>query len=201
MSGAIDATFESVGSQTASFEFGTNREELDQNTTPPIETSGPANPPRTVTSMTPRYPRHRDKVIIACILLFMAALLGGGYLITRHVTRTFERIKENPVGFIGGLFKKLDTYDVCEAFLREHQDRYPQLGQHITYHVIKHEYRIHNKEKTARTVFRLQGNAGEKTLHFLLVRKNETWRITTVLLEGMDGRFDVLFPEEDSPTI
>ena len=154
----------------------------------------------TVSSVSPAYPKYRNALIIGCVILVIMAVLWGGYLLTRGAGRSFEKLKQNPVEFITRLFKRLKTYEVCEAFLIQNQGRFPQLGENLQFYPTKQEFRVFNRDKTARTTIRVVGSAGPKNVHFLLKRRNGTWHINSVLLEHMNGTIEVLYSEEKGDT-
>jgi hypothetical protein len=148
----------------------------------------------TVSSMAPEYPRHRNAIIVICLLVGLAILVGGAFFLAGKFKTSFDSFLENPHTLVTRFIKGFDTYTVCESFLMDNLERFPQLGKNPTFYPVKQEYRFDNRRRTAKTVMRLQSSAGQKSIYFYLEKRKGTWHINAVVLGHPDGTFETLYP-------
>jgi hypothetical protein len=160
--------------------------------------SPPSQIPDSVISMSPKYPKHRDALIIGVVALFLVTVLAVAYLLLGHTQTAFREFTQNPINYLTRFINGYETYKVCESYLRRNQRLFRGLGRDLRFTVVKEEIRVLKGEKTARLLVKAKGHSGTQNILFQLRKRQGRWRIYYVGIELPDGTYQTLFPKQRS---
>jgi hypothetical protein len=146
-------------------------------------------------SMAPQYPKHRDVLIIGGVIIILIIALAGGYLLLRGKGLPTRFLTKNPFKTLATLIIGPEAYEVAGAFLRENEDRFPQLGRIIGFSPTQVEVRSLNERTLAKIIIRVKGSIATRNVHFRLEKYERRWRIISVLLELDNGKFEMVYPQ------
>lgn len=167
--------------------------------TTPLESSPelPGNV-SSVMSMSPKYPKHRDALIIGVVAVFLVIVLAAGYLLLGRSQTAFRKFTQNPIEYLTRFINGYETYKVCESYLRRNQKLFRGLGRDLRFTVVKEEIRVLKGEKTARLLVKAKGSSGSQNVLFQLKKRQGRWRISYVGIELPDGKYKTLYPKQRS---
>jgi hypothetical protein len=151
----------------------------------PLQT--PDQPLPSIASMSPDYPKHRDALIVGSILCFLIVLLAGAYFIVNRLDTNFQEFTKNPTQYLSNLIVGPEVYQVCGEYVRNHEDRFSQLGKILTVSPTKVQIRSINGRKSAEVTLKVEGSRETANIHFSLQKQQKRWRIKSVLLEENNG--------------
>jgi hypothetical protein len=151
-----------------------------------------------VSSMSPPYSKHRDALIFGGALIFLVALVAGGYFLLKGVNLPSRIFDKSPLTTLMNLILGPEAYEAAGAFLRTNQQQFPQLGRVLGFSPSRVGIRSVNGRKTAKVILRVQGTQGTKNVHFELWKEDGRWRVKTVLVEMGDGRYERVYPRSQS---
>jgi hypothetical protein len=160
--------------------------------------SPPLRIPNSVMGMSPKYPKHRDALIIGLAALFLVIVLTGGYLLLGRTQTAFREFKQNPINYLSRFINGYETYKVCESYLRRNQGLFRRLGRDLRFTVVKEEIRVLKGEKTARLFVKAKGRSGTQNVLFQLEKRQGRWRISYVGIELPNGEYETLYLKQES---
>ncbi len=160
--------------------------------------SPPSQIPDSVMSMSPKYPKHRDALLIGVVAVFLVIVLAVGYLLLGRTQTAFREITQNPIEYLTRFINGFETYKVCESYLRRNQKLFRGLGRDLRFTVVKEEIRVLKGEKTARLLVKAKGSSGSQNVLFQLKKRQGRWRISYVGIELPDGKYKTLYPKQRS---
>jgi hypothetical protein len=158
--------------------------------------SPPSQIPDSVMSMSPKYAKHRDALIIGVVALFLVMVLAGAYLLLGHTQTAFRKFTQNPINYLARFMNGYETYKVCESYLRRNQKLFRGLGRDLRFTVVKEQIRILKGEKRAKLLVKAKGHSGTQNILFQLKKGQGRWRIYYVGIELPDGTYQTLFPKQ-----
>lgn len=168
-------------------------------------TSGPKSPKSgskmaqsgfTVASMSPKYPRYRNALIISAVVLVFIGVLTGAYLLIRDTGKTLQEFTRNPVEYVTSLIMGSEKYKVCKSFLDRNEKRFAQLGfgEDLEFFLVKEEVRVINGQKRATVTARVKGSKATRNVIFRLQKRRGEWKIQYVALELGKGEYKRIYP-------
>lgn len=160
--------------------------------------SPPSQISDSVMGMSPKYPKHRDALIIGLVALFLVIVLAVAYLVLGRTQTAFREFTQNPINYLTRFINGYETYKVCESYLRRNQKLFRGLGRDLRFTVVKEEIRVLQGEKTARLLVKAKGHSGAQNILFQLKKRQGRWRIYYVGIELPDGSYQTLFPKQES---
>jgi hypothetical protein len=160
--------------------------------------SPPSQIPDSVMSMSPKYPKHRDALIIGVAVGVIVIVLAAGYFLFGRTQTAFREFTQNPINYLTRFINEYETYKVCESYLRRNKGLFRGLGRDLRFTVVKKEIRILKGEKTAKLIIRAKGSAGTRNVLFQLKKRQRRWLISWVGLELPDGKYETLYPKRRS---
>ncbi len=160
--------------------------------------SPPLQIPNSVMSMSPKYPKHRDALIIGLVALFLVIVLAVGYILLGRTQMAFREFTQNPIHYLTRFINGYETYRVCESYIRRNQELFRGLGRDLRFTVIKEEIRVLEGEKTARLLVKAKGRLGARNVLFQLNKRQGRWRIVYVGIELPNGEYETLYPKQRS---
>jgi hypothetical protein len=160
--------------------------------------SPPSQIPDSVMSMSPKYSKHRDALIIGVVAVFLVIVLAVGYLLLGRTQTAFREFTQNPIEYLTRFINGFETYKVCESYLRRNQKLFRGLGRDLRFTVVKEEIRVLKGEKTARLLVKAKGSSGTQNVLFQLKKRQGRWRIAYVGIELPDGKYKTLYPKQRS---
>lgn len=159
----------------------------------------PLKPTPSVASMSPEYPKYRDAlIVVGSVALVLITLLAGSYLLTKGAETALQKLTQNPIEYLTNLITRPDTYEICEAFLRHNEKRFPELGHGLEFSPVREEIKVVNGKKTARVIIEVRGSKGTKNVLFRLKKRKDKWRVVSVALERGKGKYESLYPQKES---
>ncbi len=160
--------------------------------------SAPLQIPSSVMGMSPKYPKHRDALIIGAVALFLVIVLAVGYLLLGRTQTAFREFTQNPIHYLTRFINGYETYKVCESYIRRNQELFRGLGRDLRFTVVKEEIRVLEGEKTARLFVKAKGRSGAQNVLFQLKKRQGRWRISYVGIELPNGEYETLYPKKRS---
>ena len=154
--------------------------------------------PGSVMSMSPKYPKHRNALIMGVVALFLFIVLAVGYLLLGRTQTAFREFTQNPINYLTRFINGYETYKVCESYLRHNQKLFRGLGRDLRFTVVKEEIRILKGEKRAMLLVKAKGRLGMQNILFQLKKSQGRWRIYYVGIALPDGTYQTLFPKQRS---
>jgi len=148
-----------------------------------------------VSAMAPPYSKHRDLLIKGFVILLLAVVVVGGYLLIKGAGSALEDLRKNPVEFVTRLVWGEGPFETCRSFVRENPRLFGHLGKDVGLTVLRQEVRVVNRARTARIVARAQGDRDKETVFFFLERRKGRWRVATVASRTSRGEYKTLYPE------
>lgn len=147
-----------------------------------------------VASLSPKYPKYRDPLIIVAVVLILVGLLAGVHFAVQGTKSSLDRFFQNPVQFVTNMVFGTDRMKLCASFLDRHEDRLAILGGDLKYFPIREETRVSNGRETATVVIRVQGTRATKDVVFGLEERKGEWEIVGVILDLGRGQQQTLYP-------
>ncbi len=160
--------------------------------------SPPSQIPSSVMSMSPKYPKHRDALIIGLAALFLVIVLVVGHFLLGRTQTAFRQFTQNPINYLTRFINGYETYKVCESYIRHNQELFRGLGRDLRFTVVKEEIRVLKGEKTARLLVKAKGRSGAQNVLFQLEKRQGRWRIFYVGIELPNGQYETLYPKRKS---
>jgi hypothetical protein len=157
--------------------------------------SPPSKIPDSVMSMSPKYPKHRDALIIGVVVGVVVIVLAAGYFLFGRTQTAFREFTQNPINYLTRFINEYETYKVCESYLRRNKKLFRRLGRDLRFTVVKEEIRVLKGEKTAKLIIKAKGSAGTQNVLFQLKKRQGRWLISWVGLELPDGKYETLYPK------
>jgi hypothetical protein len=158
--------------------------------------SSPSQIPDSVMSMSPKYSKHRDALIIGVVALFMLIVLAVGYFLLGRTETALRELTQNPINYLTRFINGYETFKVCESYLRRNQKLFRGLGRDLRFTVVKEEIRVLKGEKRARLLVNAKGHSGTQNILFQLKKSQGRWHIYYVGIELPDGTYQTLFPKQ-----
>ena len=157
-------------------------------------------PQPAVIDMSPAYPKYRDPLIKGIAVVMIILILVGGYFFIKgkDLSLPIPDLKQNPLQYFTQLFLGNETYQACEAFVRENKDLFEDLGESLTLTPVRQEVRVLNRKKTARILFRAKGSEGMETLLFVLEKGEKGWDVVSVRSKTAGGGYRTLYPRSET---
>ena len=147
-----------------------------------------------VVSLSPKYPKYRDPLIILTVVLILVGLLAGVHLAVQGTKSSLDRFFQDPVQYVAKLVFGTDKMKLCTSFLDRNENRLAILGKDFRYFPIKEETRVSNGRETSTIIIRVQGTQATKDVIFGLEERNGDWEIVGVILDLGRGQQQTLYP-------
>jgi hypothetical protein len=148
--------------------------------------------------MSPKYPKHRDALIIGVAALFLVIVLVVGYLLLGRTQMAFREFTQNPIQYLTRFMNGFETHKVCESYLRRNQRLFRDLGRDLRFTVVREEIRVLKGEKTAMLLLKAKGSSGSQKVLFKLKKRQGRWRISYAGIELPNGTYKTLYPKQRS---
>ena len=147
-----------------------------------------------VLSLSPKYPRYRDPLIIIAVAVVFVGVLAGVHVVSKGAKSTIEGLMQDPMAYIANLILGSDKYGLCTAFLDRNTAKLAILGKNLKYYPIKEAVKTRNGRKTAAVVVRVQGTRATKDVVFQLQDRKGKWEIVSVVMDLGRGEQQTLYP-------
>jgi predicted Zn finger-like uncharacterized protein len=147
-----------------------------------------------VDSVSPKYPKYRDALIIVSVVLILIGLLVGVHFAVQGAKGSVDRFFRDPVRFFANMVFGADKMKLCASFLDRNQDQLAILGEDLKYFPVREETRVSGGREIATVVIRVQGTKATKDVIFGLEERKGEWEIVGVFLDLGRGQQQKLYP-------
>lgn len=150
-------------------------------------------PLKSVASMSPEYPKHRDALIIGVVVFILVGILVGGYIFIGGVDSTFREFTQKPLNLLESFADRHDAYRVCESFLQSNKRLFRELGPGIRFTLIEDNITVYDGDKRMTVIFKAQGMREERDVIFELKEEKGKWAIQYVGFERRNGQYRTIY--------
>lgn len=151
-----------------------------------------------IMSLSPPYPKYRDPLIIAGVILFLLLAIGGIHWAVRGTERSVkgfvDNLLENPVAYVTKLMMGSHKTEMVETFLEQNARVLPELGKDLNITAYNERMGVLSGKKTAVIFVTVEGSRASRDMVFRLEEIDENWRIVEVNMHTGNGRQKRLYP-------
>jgi len=147
------------------------------------------------------YPLFWDILAIVFILLTLSAAVWAGFGLIKKA----EKSLQNPIAQLSDWInsaKQGQTQKICETFLRRNNNSSFRLGlgSDLKFSLVEEKIQKNKGAKSARTVIKVKGSRGEKTVYFKMRQEKGQWQILKVVAKQGQKKYQLLYPQTKLPT-
>jgi len=146
------------------------------------------------------YPLVWDILAIVFILLTLSAAVWAGFGLIKKADKSLQ----NPIAQLSDWIdsaKQGQTQKICETFLRRNNNSSFRLGlgSDLKFSLVEEKIQKNKGAKSSRTVIKVKGSRGEKTVYFKMRQEKGQWQILRVVAKQGQKKYQLLYPQAKLP--